>query len=714
MKRSLSWILKNSILLSLCGALTLFLSEWLLSRFYAEINVRTYLFFLAMYVPAGVFGGLAFGFVLKLIFGLLRSQRWGMDRSTFLPAVFLGVYFYLYGFYYINEKLTARVDALAPLSLFADVAYLVLTLVVFRLALSFPHRARNGAVQFLEMAFLPLSLLVAVNLRFFAWQPPWTQTGELFAGVLSFGAAGVGGVGLSLVLARYVTKEGPAARRYGILALSATAIFAGFIISGAPSAASFDRVAGEFVDDHPVRNPKNVIWIVTDTARRDHISLYGASHHTTPNLDRFAQDAVVFDRAISAAPWTLPSHASMFTGMFPSKHGAHFVGDAMFSTPLVPENVTVAEILSAHGYKTAGIVANNAGLSRQLGCHQGFQYYFDGRPLVFSLFWGKVLLSLPDDFRVDELWVNEVCLASEMEPLINCWLDENGQDGPFFLFVNLMEPHGGIAFIPEPYDSMYGFDRERQVEVFKDFDADKVVFFQAEVSAEHREFWQAYVHRKITFMDVYLGRLFDKLKEMGLYDDALIIVNSDHGELFGEHHSFGHNTDLYNDLIWVPMMIKYPNGARTGHTNKLVQTVDLMPEILSQLGIQIPPDVQGQPIDEANHPVIAELFQQQHNAHAKRSPGRYYRDLKAIFGSVAQDSLKYIWASNDQSELFDLTRDPRELKNIIAEKPAAVDTLQRRLERWVSSFQPVETNGVTRQTDKEELEKRLRSLGYIK
>ncbi len=712
MNRSLGWFLKNSALLGVCGALSLFLAEWILSAFYAEINFRTYLFFLVMYLPAGLVGGLALGVVLKVVAPLLRAKWLHAERSAFLPALFLGLYFFMYGFYYINEKLTPRVGALEPLSLVADAVFLAVTLILFKIAVAAPER-KKAVLQFFEIGFLPLVFLVAVNLRFFVWQPPYTRTGELWLGVLSFGVAGIVGALISLALAKY-SAEKTGVRRFGLLGATAAAIFTGFIASGTPSAASFDRSNEEIIADTPVANPRNIIWIVMDTARLDHVSVYDAKRETTPNLEKFAEDALVFDSAIAPAPWTLPSHASMFTGMFPSMHGAHFVGGEMFSTPLVPENITIAEILSAHGYKTAGIAANNAGLSRQLGCHQGFQYYFDGRPLVFNLFWGKILESLSDDFRIDELWINEVCLASEMEPLVDRWLDKNAADGPFFLFVNLMEPHGGIAFIPEPYDSMYGFDRERQQEVFKDFDADKVVFFQDEVTDEQRDFWTSYVQRKITFMDAYLGRFFDKLKRMGLYDDAMIIVNSDHGELFGEHNSFGHNTDLYNELIHVPMMIKYPQAARRGRSQQLVQILDIMPEILTHLGLDIPPQVQGQPIDSVDHPVIAELFQQQHNAHAKRSPGRYYRDLKAIFGNVDRDSLKYIWASNDQSELFDLKADPYELQNIIKQNPAAADSLQQKLKSWSSSFQPIETNGTTRHTDRKELEKRLRSLGYIK
>lgn len=713
MKRNLFGMISVGSLLGLVGALLLFVSESIISNAYAEIHWRTYAFFFLLYAGLGLVIGSALGVFLHLSRRFFQKDFWRSENDSFLPAIYLAAFFFIYGSYFINEKLTAGVGMFAPLSLLADALYLGAALALFKLTVAIPREIKQTGWHFVEVSVLPLFALVATNLRFFAWQPPVTQTGELFLGLFSFGLAGLAGAFVTHLLHKVLSGQSALVRLGGTM-LAGVLLCAVFIISAAPSANSFFVSETTGKSAHRTSKSKNIIWIVMDTARWDHISLYGGERQTTPNLDEFAKDALVFNRAIATAPWTLPSHASMFTGMFPSKHAAHFVDDAMFSTPLLPENVTLAEILGEHGYETAAVCANNAGLSRALGCSQGFQYYFDARPLVFSLFWGKVLLALPDDFRVDELWINEVCLASEINPVVESWLGQHNREKSFFLFINYMEPHGGIAFIPEPYDSMYGFSREKQAAIFEDFDADEIIHFKGQVTAGQRAFWTSYVHRKITFMDDYLGKLFAKLKAEGLYEDSIIIVNSDHGELFGEHNSFGHNTDLYNELIHVPMMVKYPQTEKTGRSDQLVQTVDIMPEVLSYLGIEIPPDVQGQPFAEANHQIVAELFQQQHNAHAKRFPDRYYRDLKAIYANVSGDSLKYIWASDNRTELFDLSLDPDEEKNVVREKLAASDTLQSRLIRWEKSFAPIKGTGHTNQIDKEELEKRLRSLGYIK
>ncbi len=713
MKSPIAPITKSLSLGTIC-AILIFVVELSLGATYAEVHARTFIFFAMLYVVAGVTGGLLLGLALNFCKGWLGHQWWRSERVTFLPAIFLFAYFFIYGFYYINEKLTPAVGMFAPLSLFADLVYLGFGVMLFRLALSATVESRSAFVIFLQVALLPLLLLVAVNLRYFAWQPPVMRNGELVIGVLSLGFAGVFGAIISkVILSKLGRGKGGGLPVMANIVVGAGILFF-FMRAGAPSSASFYQSEAGVTSTSRAPRPRNIIWIVTDTARRDHVSVYGGERDATPNLKKFSEETLVFDRAIATAPWTLPSHASMFTGMYPSKHGAHYEGDALFSTPLLPENLTIAEILSSQGYQTAGIAANNAGLSRALGCNQGFQYYFDAPPFVFSLFWGKLLQRFSEDFRVDNLFVNEVCLASEINPIVYNWLEKRDPTRPFFLFINYMEPHGGIAFVPEPYDSMYGFDREIQPEVFKDFDADEIIHFNGSVKEKHRAFWNGYVQRKIAFMDYHLGDLFDRLKNMGLYDDAMLIVNSDHGELFGEHNSFGHNTDLYNELIWVPMMLRYPQAEQRGRSDRLVQTVDIMPEILTHIGVEIADDVQGQPFAEIKHEIVAELFQQKHNAHAKRYPERYYRDLKTIFSTANSDSLKYIWSSDDKSELFDLDRDPSELSNVIAGRRSQTDTLHNKLHRWQLSFTPLQVTDQSSDKDKEELEKRLRSLGYIK
>jgi arylsulfatase A-like enzyme len=483
-------------------------------------------------------------------------------------------------------------------------------------------------------------------------------------------------------------------------------------MSGGPSGASY-QVSSPKPSGRVEPARKNVIWIVMDTARRDQISIYGEEGTLTPNIDAFAKDALVMEKAISSAPWTIPSHASMFTGMFPSKHAAHRgVPGGRFTNPLASEHVTIAEILQSYGYDTAAVAGNVAGLSRSFGFSQGFNYYFDGRPIAFSLFWGRALMAVPKGMRARLLKANEICLSSELNGLVFDWLEGQSAERPFFLFMNYMEPHDGIEHIPEPYNSMYDYDQSEFDRLFDGFDQAKVVRFEKEVSTEQMQIIEKVVARRVNLMDDNIGGLLQSLKDKGLYDDSYIVITSDHGELNGEHYSFGHNTDLYNELIWVPMIVKYPGSAKKGWSQATVQNIDIMPELLSNLKIDIPEGVQGQPFEEVSHEIVAELFEQK-KAQALLYPERYYRDLRAIFTNVDGDTLKYIWSSNGDDEIFNLKKDPKELENLANEKSELAARLDKHLTAWLKSFDPVKFgNGQTHYT--KEVEDRLRSLGYIK
>jgi len=638
---------------------------------------------------------------------LLGDDR---DNEGFLAAGFLFVIFFLYGFYYINEKITPGVGVFAPACLAANGLYLMLSIGLFKLTLIGSKNTKSCLSAFGQMGFLPLAVLVAINFRFFLVHSPNTDTVEVFFATAAFGMGGILSVALLYLAGRRLKNQSARVLLNIALGFAALVIFA---YSGSPSGASFQMTKPRF-SDQATANRKNVIWIVMDTARRDQISIYGDEGSLTPNIDEFARDALVMNRSISSAPWTIPSHATMFTGMFPSKHAAHRgVPGGKFTNPLSSDHLTIAEILLSYGYDTALIAGNVAGLSRNFGFSQGFNYYFDGRPIAFNLTWGKLLISLPRSFRANTLRLNEVCLSSELNALAFDWLDRRPQEEPFFLFMNYMEPHDGIEHIPEPYNSMFGYSRAEYERVFDGLEQAKVVRFEQEVTPEQLEMSQRTVARRVAFMDHNIGLLLDKLKAEGLYEDSFIIITSDHGELNGEHHSFGHNTDLYNELIWVPLIVKYPGSHKKGFSDLTVQNVDIMPELLNELNFDIPQAVQGQPFEDVSHEIIAELFEQK-KAQALLYPDRYYRDLRAIFTSVNGVSLKYIWSSNGDDEIYNLEQDPKEKNNLVEQGPDIVAQLGQRLKDWRNSFDSINFSKDGHTKYSKEVEDRLRSLGYIK
>lgn len=694
-------------------------SETFFSSLFAEIYRNTYLLMILFYAVGGSLFGVAVFVAVSLCRKYFFKNNPVFASTAFYVSIFLASVIFLYGFYYLNEKVLAGDGLFALSSLTASA---VLFLMCCGLAAIFYHfnSARNLSKSFLlgyaSIAALAIVMLVGMTYHLLGWGAAphgfWRITGVLLSFVMMplFGFLIEYRFWKSLSSSLQTSSFGALMRIVVLLVVG----LGGMSLLGPPSLNGLDADNGEpsAAEMKTLRGKPNVIWIVLDTARRDRLSVYGYERKTTPNLEVFANEAVKFDRAISAAPWTVPSHASMFTGMYPSKHGAHHSGNK-YCDPLSGANLTIAEILGAVGYNTVCIAANNAGLSRGFGLHQGFQMYFDALPAASSLMWGKLVESLPEDFHNKYLRPNDVRLSSDLDPMAYQWLDKHSKD-PFFLFINYMEPHGGIGHIPMPYDSLFGFDRVAHDKLFAGFDPVKVVRKEVAVTPEQRRFFDEYTDRKVVFLDYQIALLFDNLKRRGLYDDALIIITSDHGNLDGEHYSFGHNTELYDILIHVPLLVKYPESMqRTGVVDRYVSTVDIMPEILKLVDIPIPETVQGQPFDESNHEIIAELFEQKNNAHAKLNPERYYRNLKAIYSNDAEN-LKYIQSSNGNSELYDLNVDPDELNNISAQRPDAVAALDARLEKWLNSFEPVQDDQKSEITDTEKLMNRLRALGYVK
>jgi arylsulfatase A-like enzyme len=694
-------------------------AEIFFSSLFSEIYGFSYLFMILLYAGAASIMGAALCIALPKVENFFISARDVTSITAFRFSIFLIGFIFLYAFYFLNEKVLAGKSLFAVSSIIASFVLLALCGV---LAFIFYHLSKKREFSpwfwsYGAMAALPIILLVGVTYHIFGWGAPSMGFFSVAMNMLMFVSVPLLGfliehVGCRLLPAKLQTSTGGAMAKVAIFAILG---LGGMALLGPPSLNGYDAA-----NDPPTREQMasltgrpNLIWIVIDTARRDRLSLYGYHRQTTPNLDAFAKEAVVFNRAISAAPWTVPSHGSMFTGMYPSKHGAQHSGRRVHSDPLAQANLTIAEILSGVGYKTACIAANNAGLSPGFGLNQGFEMYFEAMPAIKSLFWGKLIESLPEDFKNNRLRHNEIRLSSELNFFIGRWLDKHAGD-QFFLFINYMEPHGGYNHIPQPYDTLFGFRRETHDEVFAGFDPVKVMRKEVAIIPAQRQFYDAYTDRKIVYMDHHIGRLFEDLKKRKLYDEAMIIVVADHGNLDGEHYSFGHNTELYDILIHVPLIIKYPKSMqRAGAVDHYVSTIDLMPEILKVCGLPITEDLQGQPVDEVTHEIMAELTEQKNNAHAKLNPERYYRNLRAIYSNDGEN-LKYIQSSNGESELYNLEADPGELNNLITQRPEKVQELEARLKKWLESFEPVRDDEQTKVTNTGKLIERLRALGYVK
>ena len=280
-----------------------------------------------------------------------------------------------------------------------------------------------------------------------------------------------------------------------------------------------------------VPNAPNVLLIVMDTVRAPELSLYGYNRPTTPNLERLAKAAVVFDWAISTAPWTLPSHASMFTGRFPHELSTDWY------QPLDNTYPTLAEVLSSRGYLTSGFVANFFYCSSTVGLDRGFLHYEDYPESLGEIFRSSSLARELSKFsEALQRGISPHKSAAEINNAFLEWTTRT-KGRPFFAFLNYIEAHDSYS----PPDTV------------DEWSLAKIVISDAQTRAAR----QAY-DRAITYIDHEIGRLLSELDKRSLLKNTLVIVTADHGEQFGSHGLFGHGYSLYRQLLKVPLLLSFP------------------------------------------------------------------------------------------------------------------------------------------------------------
>jgi arylsulfatase A-like enzyme len=383
---------------------------------------------------------------------------------------------------------------------------------------------------------------------------------------------------------------------------------------------------------HDAGAPLVVVYLV-DTLRADHLPIYGYSRNTAPELTRFAQDAVVFDQAIAPSSWTRPSVASLFTSLLPRDHGC-----VLFCTPLDPSLVTLAERLHGRGYATGAVVVNPGVGTASMHFDQGF-----------------------DQFAV-------LGRERRAEPVVDDALAflaaRHGQ--PAFLYVHTMDAHAPYR-PPSPFDRRFAPHPEpgREADDRSDYKAPADL---ARIVAQY--------DGAIAYGDQEFGRFVRALRERGLYDRAMIVFVADHGEEFLDHGGWEHGHSLFDELVRVPLVVKYPHGREAGRrVGRQVQLVDVLPTILKSQKIPLPRGIAGRPLDEAfaatgpERPAVLETTFFEHAATgARTSETKYVRHLRPL----------------DAEIFFDLRRDPGERTRRDVEGSSRVRSLKRDVEASLS------------------------------
>jgi len=453
----------------------------------------------------------------------------------------------------------------------------------------------------------------------------------------------------------------------------------------------------------------NVLFVVLDTVRKDRLGPYGYDRPTTPTLDAFAEEARVYEQAVAPAPWTLPVHASMFTGRYPSDHGASQ------ETPYLEGVTTLAESLSAAGYATS-CYSSNAWITPYTGLTDGFDdqsNFF--RAMPSSLLSGPLarIWKFMNDHdrvrgvadRVVELGnaVHERLAAgggedSKTPAVIDSTIDfVEDSDGPVFSFVNLMDAH--LPYHPPPeYVEEFapGVDSTAVCQNSKRYNCGAREIDDAEWEAI-RGLYDA----EIAHIDAELDRLFGYLKDSGQWDETMIVLCADHGELHGEHGLYGHEFAIYEELVNVPLMVKHPDLEVGREEATQVELIDLYHTVLDATGVDpagealIPERSLLSPayrefeagefaFVEYHRPVVElnQLESQASGAGIDLSPeSRFYSRMRA----ARRPDGKYIRNERIDDEAYRLDRDPGEREDLAA--VVEEDEVLRTVEGALAAFE---------------------------
>lgn len=449
-----------------------------------------------------------------------------------------------------------------------------------------------------------------------------------------------------------------------------------------------EAMAGGRANDD--RRP-NFVLITIDTLRADHVGAYGSAEHLTPNIDAFAAEATQYDSAYASAPWTLTSLCALLTSRRPSFCGVKTADAELHDWYLwearLPEDIPLlSEQLQRSGYVTAAELTNPF-LARERGLQRGFQHFRneDGDQM------GSILTP-----------------ASTVTGKASLWLELNRQE-PFFLWLHYLDPH--VPYRPPDMPA------ELRAEYPKSWITARPYWYQVmqnsdpETRARYQEFCRKMYAEEVSYVDRWFGELIVALKEAGLYDDSLVVVTTDHGEELFDHGAFEHGHSMYQELLRVPLLVKWPKATEADERiSQTVGLLDLAPTFLEFAGAPPMPGMEGVALPRRDGLAGAQIY----------SEGLLYgADQTALTG----DDYKVIYHPHAESgeplfEVYDRRSDPEEQRDLAGTEAAS--DLRLRLEELTDQSRlaasQVTATGKAEFRNMvltEERKQRLRALGYL-
>lgn len=434
-----------------------------------------------------------------------------------------------------------------------------------------------------------------------------------------------------------------------------------------------------------LRGP-NIILISIDTLRADHLGCYGYSKYgknISPNIDKFSNEGLLFKNCIAQSPWTTPSHASMFTSLIPSHHWA-----SIKERPILKSVITLGEFFRNNYYS---VISYNGGaqVDEEYGFGRGFNLYNSSKKEAEHQYFDNVVKDIMQ-------WVKS----------------RNNNKGKFFWFLHSYEIH-------HPYTPHKEFLKQLEtnyegalpdnisIELLEKINSDEI-----KIDKNDREHIISTYDAEIMSVDNAFGLLVDFLKENNLFDNTLIIFTSDHGEEFNEHATMGwHGHSLYDELLHVPLIIKFPNSKYKGRViNEMVRSIDILPTLLDWVGfdkldyfegVSLMPLIEGKEFAE-------ELFTVSQRYATEGFDGK--ERAGEMISSIRIEKWKWY-----DKKLFDLESDPLESKDVSRKYPKVTKFLENKLNEIINSNKLPKSKSEKEEKVKidKQLEKQLKALGYL-
>ena len=443
----------------------------------------------------------------------------------------------------------------------------------------------------------------------------------------------------------------------------------------------------------------SILLFVLDTVRADAVSAYGRVRDATPATDALAAEGLLYTQAYTSAPWTLPAHATLFTGLTPSRHGV-----SMRRTRAADRLIMLAERLRDAGYETVG-VSENPWVTKAFNMAQGFDRF------------SFVIDSVPPKG-------GSIPTRSTLYGALSAWLNGRKEERPFFLFVNVADAHHPYSvreenhFLPPDVTAAEAEAVPQAVE-----------HYLCGAAPQQRELkvLQGLYLGDVKAADAKLARVLERLRTAGLTRNLLTIVTSDHGEHFGEHGLVLHEFSVRDPLLHVPLLVHGLRGVAPTSIDEPVQLGDVVPSVLEWVGLPLPDDLDGRPLPTTRgisgppRTIVAEFESvdvpglerttviremRSHRVHCKLSD-KVFGDMHAVI----RYPMKLVWFERYPAEMYDLRTDPLERQNLAAERSALVAQLTAELRRHLREGRaaPEAAPGTPLS---QKVQEQLRALGY--